>query len=152
MVRDGTDNSIILRTYLVKNGELLRDCMDLSVLIRKLLRLVGELAVTISARQARTNLASIRLFYIAPLGALNRRSLPRRSLGEGGQARPNFQISPGFRGLRNWSPRRELNPRPLPYQGSALPLSYMGKKSCLAIRWPACIQSFIPLKNSATYN
>ncbi len=26
------------------------------------------------------------------------------------------------------SQRRELNPRPLPYQGSALPLSYIGQK------------------------
>src|SRR5690606_625932 len=26
-----------------------------------------------------------------------------------------------------WSPNRELNPRPLPYQGSALPLSYLGE-------------------------
>ena len=26
-----------------------------------------------------------------------------------------------------WSRRRELNSRPLPYQGSALPLSYAGK-------------------------
>src|SRR5437763_15819404 len=27
---------------------------------------------------------------------------------------------------RQWSPRRELNPRPTPYQGVALPLSYLG--------------------------
>ena len=27
---------------------------------------------------------------------------------------------------RTWSQWRDLNPRPLPYQGSALPLSYMG--------------------------
>ena len=29
--------------------------------------------------------------------------------------------------LSRW---RELNPRPLPYQGSALPLSYIGKPPC----------------------
>ncbi len=28
-----------------------------------------------------------------------------------------------------WSRWRDLNPRPLPYQGSALPLSYIGKMS-----------------------
>src|SRR3954466_6638892 len=27
---------------------------------------------------------------------------------------------------RGWSPHWDLNPRPLPYQGSALPLSYVG--------------------------
>ncbi|CAD5375462.1 hypothetical protein OF001_U10149 [Pseudomonas sp. OF001] len=29
-------------------------------------------------------------------------------------------------GGRDWSPWADLNRRPLPYQGSALPLSYMG--------------------------
>src|SRR5215204_4729170 len=28
-----------------------------------------------------------------------------------------------------WSPRRDLNPRPHPYQGCALPLSYLGELS-----------------------
>ena len=28
---------------------------------------------------------------------------------------------------KNWCPLRESDPRPLPYQGSALPLSQMGK-------------------------
>src|SRR5512134_1175519 len=32
-----------------------------------------------------------------------------------------------------WCPWRGLNARPLPYQGSALPLSYMG--ACCATRW-----------------
>ena len=31
-----------------------------------------------------------------------------------------------FRSMSRW---RELNPRPLPYQGSALPLSYIGGES-----------------------
>src|SRR4029078_5208963 len=31
-----------------------------------------------------------------------------------------------FRSPRSWCPRRGLNARPLPYQGSALPLSYLG--------------------------
>ena len=29
-----------------------------------------------------------------------------------------------------WSPGRELNPRPHPYQGCALPLSYLGLLTC----------------------
>ncbi len=31
-----------------------------------------------------------------------------------------------------WSPRRDLNPGPPPYQGGALPLSYMGPKANFA--------------------
>ena len=32
-----------------------------------------------------------------------------------------------IKGPNKWSPYPDLNRRPLPYQGSALPLSYMGK-------------------------
>ena len=42
----------------------------------------------------------------------------------------NHQKSPHSRhhgSLRNWCPLRESDPRPLPYQGSALPLSQKGK-------------------------
>ncbi len=45
---------------------------------------------------------------------------PRRRLREG-------RIPMNQGGRLRWSPNRELNPRPLPYQGSALPLSYLGK-------------------------
>jgi hypothetical protein len=34
--------------------------------------------------------------------------------------------------INAWCPWRGLNARPLPYQGSALPLSYMGAISCLS--------------------
>ena len=34
---------------------------------------------------------------------------------------------PSLNGRKSWSRWRDLNPRPLPYQGSALPLSYIGK-------------------------
>src|SRR5262249_39253242 len=30
--------------------------------------------------------------------------------------------------IQNWSPNRDLNPRPHPYQGCALPLSYLGSR------------------------
>ncbi len=47
---------------------------------------------------------------------------------------------------RKWSPNRELNPRPLPYQGSALPLSYLGQISGMSTRRPA---GFLNLRGRA---
>src|SRR6478609_9932986 len=41
--------------------------------------------------------------------------------------RSNFSLLIFYRPLRNWSPNRDLNPRPHPYQGCALPLSYLGE-------------------------
>jgi hypothetical protein len=42
---------------------------------------------------------------------------------------------------KDWSPNRESNPRPLPYQGSALPLSYLGIQTNLTPVKPNCRSS-----------
>src|SRR5690606_13970526 len=39
-----------------------------------------------------------------------------------------------------WCPRRESDPRPLPYQGSALPLSHLGEFCAYRLRLPASLE------------
>ncbi len=51
----------------------------------------------------------------------------------------NFQSStimaPHLTHYNSWCPWRESDPRPLPYQGSALPLSHMGVQSQYPVAW-----------------
>src|SRR5205814_443883 len=78
----------------------------------------------------------------------------------------NRLASPAIRGLLtsgesrgvlspvdSWCPWRGLNARPLPYQGSALPLSYMGASSRLArISFRSCPAKFFDVTGAGEGN
>ena len=44
-------------------------------------------------------------------------------------------MAPHLTHYNSWCPWRESDPRPLPYQGSALPLSHMGVQSNYPVAW-----------------